>query len=100
MKRAVEIAVGGFHNILLIGPPGSGKTLIARRIPTIMPELTLGESMELMKIYSVAGMLPKEDPFIRKRPFRSPHHSSTAGALAGGGRNPRPGEITLAHRGV
>lgn len=100
VKRAVEIAVSGFHNILLIGPPGAGKTMIARRIPTIMPELTFEESLELMKIYSVAGLLSKEHPFMRKRPFRSPHHSSTARALAGGGRNPRPGEITLAHRGV
>ena len=100
LKRAVEIAVSGFHNLLMIGPPGAGKTMIARRIPGIMPELTVEEGLELTKIYSIAGLLPAEDPLIRIRPFRSPHHTCSAQALAGGGRNPRPGEITLAHRGV
>ena len=100
LKRAVEIAVSGFHNLLMIGPPGAGKTMTARRIPGIMPELSYEESLELTKIYSVAGLLSPSDPLIRERPFRSPHHTSTAVALAGGGRNPRPGEITLAHRGV
>ena len=100
VRRAVEIAVSGFHNLLMIGPPGTGKTMIARRIPTIMPELTFEESLELTKVYSIAGLLPEGDPFIRIRPFRSPHHTCSAQALAGGGRNPRPGEITLAHRGV
>ena len=100
VRRAVEIAVSGFHNLLMIGPPGGGKTMIARRIPSIMPELTFEESLELTKIYSIAGLLPEEDPFIRVRPFRSPHHTCTGQALAGGGKNPRPGEITLAHRGV
>lgn len=100
VKRAVEIAVSGFHNILMIGPPGTGKTMIARRISSIMPELTFEESLELTKIYSIAGLLPEEHPFVRKRPFRSPHHTTSAQALAGGGKNPRPGEITLAHRGV
>lgn len=100
VRRAVEIAVSGFHNILMIGPPGAGKTMIARRIPSIMPELTFEESLELTKIYSIAGLLPQDDPFIRIRPFRSPHHTCSGQALAGGGRNPRPGEITLAHRGV
>lgn len=100
VRRAVEIAVSGFHNILLIGPPGAGKTMIARRIPTIMPELTFEEGLELTRIYSIAGLLSQEHPFIRKRPFRSPHHTCSPQALAGGGKNPRPGEITLAHRGV
>lgn len=100
LKRAVEIAVSGFHNILMIGPPGAGKTMIARRIPGIMPPLTFEEGLELTKIYSIAGLLSSTDPFIRYRPFRSPHHTCSAQALAGGGRNPRPGEITLAHRGV
>lgn len=100
LKRAVEIAVSGFHNILMIGPPGAGKTMIARRIPGIMPDLTFEEGLELTKIYSIAGMLASGDPMIRERPFRSPHHTCSAQALAGGGKNPRPGEITLAHRGV
>lgn len=99
-KRAAEIAVSGFHNILFIGPPGAGKTMLARRIPTILPELTFQESLELTKIYSIAGLLSKASPLITRRPFRTPHHTSTAQAMAGGGRNPRPGEITLAHRGV
>ena len=100
LKRAVEIAVSGFHNLLMIGPPGAGKTMVARRIPGFMPPLTFEESLELTKIYSIAGLLSPTDPLVRQRPFRSPHHTSSAPALAGGGRNPRPGEITLAHRGV
>lgn len=100
LRRAVEIAVSGFHNLLMIGPPGAGKTMVARRIPGIMPALTFEEGLELTKIYSIAGLLSPHDPLIRNRPFRSPHHTCSAQALAGGGRNPRPGEITLAHRGV
>ena len=100
LKRAVEIAVSGFHNLLMIGPPGAGKTMVARRIPGIMPPLTFEEGLELTKIYSIAGLISPTDPLIRNRPFRSPHHTCSAQALAGGGKNPRPGEITLAHRGV
>ena len=99
-KRAAEIAAAGFHNILLIGPPGAGKTMLARRIPTIMPDLTEEEGMELTKIYSIAGLLSEEAPLILKRPFRNPHHTSPPQALTGGGRNPGPGEITLSHRGI
>lgn len=84
----------------MIGPPGAGKTMVAKRIPGIMPPLTLEEGLELTKIYSIAGLLPADDPLVRSRPFRSPHHTCSAQALAGGGRNPRPGEVTLAHRGV
>lgn len=100
VKRAALIAACGFHNLLLRGGPGSGKSMLAKRLPTIMPELTREESLELTKIYSVAGMLPGEAPVLKKRPFRQPHHTISPQALAGGGRIPIPGEITLAHHGV
>ncbi len=100
LRRATEIAVAGRHNILYIGPAGSGKTMAAMRIPTIMPPLGREESLEISKIYSICGLLPAASPLIRERPFRSPHHTITPAALAGGGASPRPGEISLASGGV
>lgn len=99
-KRAVEVAVAGGHNILLIGPPGSGKSMIARRIPTILPAMTWEESLEITKIYSIMGLVDKEQPLISERPYRSAHHTVTKSALIGGGMIPAPGEISLAHGGV
>ena len=100
VKRAMEIAAAGAHNMLMSGPPGSGKTLIARTVPSILPDLKLDESLEITKIYSVAGELKENTSLMTSRPFRSPHHTASGVALVGGGTWPRPGEISLAHRGV
>ncbi len=100
IKRSLEIAAAGGHNAILIGPPGAGKTMLAKRLPTILPPLTLYEALETTKIHSVAGKLPEHSTLINKRPFRSPHHTISDVALVGGGGNPQPGEISLAHNGV
>lgn len=100
IKRALEIAAAGGHNAILIGPPGAGKTMLAKRLPTILPPLSLPEALETTKIHSVAGKLPENSTLVTRRPYRSPHHTISDVALVGGGGNPQPGEISLAHNGV
>lgn len=100
VKRALEVAAAGGHNLIMIGPPGSGKSMMAKRIPSILPPLSLSESLETTQIHSVAGKLPRDTGLISLRPFRAPHHTISQVALVGGGNNPQPGEISLAHNGV
>jgi magnesium chelatase family protein len=100
VKRALEVAAAGAHNVLMIGPPGAGKSMLARRLPGILPEMSAGEALDSTGIHSVVGLIGLEEPLLKRRPFRSPHHTVSAAALVGGGRVPRPGEMSLSHNGV
>lgn len=100
VKRALEVAAAGMHNVVMVGPPGSGKTLLARSLPAILPQMSIDEALDVTRIYSVADQLPSDLPLVRTRPFRAPHHTISFAGLVGGGNNPHPGEISLAHRGV